>query len=114
MLGFILADLRRGWPGALAIGLIVALATALGIVVTLEERALRLGSARAANAFDLLIGAPGSETQLVLSSVFLQPAPLPLLSGGFRRLLSAFILQLLSPIRSLPLYTAVDNIYRLH
>ena len=82
MLGFILADLRRGWPGALAIGLIVALATALGIVVTLEERALRLGSARAANAFDLLIGAPGSETQLVLSSVFLQPAPLPLLSGA--------------------------------
>lgn len=82
MLGFILADLRRGWPGALAIGLIIALATALGVVVTLEERALRLGSARAADAFDIVIGAPGSETQLVLSSVFLQPAPLPLLPGS--------------------------------
>lgn len=81
MVGFILADLRRSWPGALAICLIVAFASALGIVVTLQERALRLGSARAADAFDLVIGAPGSETQLVLSAVFLQPAPLPLLPG---------------------------------
>lgn len=81
MIGFILADLRRGWPGALAICLILAFATALGVAVTLQERALRLGSARAADAFDLVIGAPGSETQLVLSSVFLQPAPLPLMPG---------------------------------
>jgi putative ABC transport system permease protein len=82
MLRFILADLRRGWPGALAIALIIAFATALGLVVTLQERALRLGSARAANAFDLVVGAPGSETQLVLSSVFLQAAPLPLMPGS--------------------------------
>lgn len=81
MLRFIAADLRRQWVGALAILVIVALATALGVVVTLQERALRLGSARAADAFDLVIGAPGSETQLVLSAVFLQAAPLPLLPG---------------------------------
>lgn len=81
MFGFVLADLRRNWIGALAIGLIVALATALGVVVTLQERALRLGSARAAAGFDLVIGAPGSETQLVLSSVFLQASPLPLTRG---------------------------------
>ncbi|MBS9476357.1 ABC transporter permease [Ancylobacter radicis] len=82
MLRFIAADLRRHWIGALAIMLIVALATALGVLVTLQERALRLGSARSANAFDLVVGAPGSETQLVLSSVFLQPAPLPLMPGS--------------------------------
>ncbi|MBB3771317.1 putative ABC transport system permease protein [Angulomicrobium tetraedrale] len=81
MLRFIAADLRRQWAGALAILLLVALATALGVVVTLQERALRLGSARAADAFDLVVGAPGSETQLVLSSVFLQAAALPLLPG---------------------------------
>lgn len=79
---FILADLRRNWPGALAIALVIACAAALGITVTLQERALRLGSARAADAFDLVIGAPASETQLVLSSVFLQPAPLPLMPGS--------------------------------
>lgn len=78
---FILADLRRIWPGALVMVLLVALAVALGTGVTLQERALRLGSARAAAAFDLVIGAPGSETQLALSSVFLQPAALPLMPG---------------------------------
>lgn len=82
MFRFIAADLRRHWIGVLAIMLIIALATALGVVVTLQERALRIGSARAAGAFDLVIGAPGSETQLVLSSVFLQAAPLSLMPGS--------------------------------
>jgi putative ABC transport system permease protein len=81
MLRFVAADLRRHWIGVLAIALIIALATALGIAVTLQERALRLGSARAAEAFDLVVGAAGSETQLILSSVFLQAAPLPLMPG---------------------------------
>lgn len=78
---FILADLRRLWAGALVMVLLIALAVALGVGVTLQERALRLGSARASEKFDLLIGAPGSEAQLVLSTVFLQPAALPLLPG---------------------------------
>lgn len=82
MLRFIASDLRRHWAGVIAITLIVAFATALGVAVTLQERALRLGSARAADAFDLVVGAPGSETQLVLSAVFLQAAPLPLVPGS--------------------------------
>lgn len=81
MIRFILADLRRLWAGAVVVVLLVTLATALGVTVTLQERALRLGSARAADKFDLVIGAAGSETQLVLSSIFLQPAPLPLMPG---------------------------------
>ena len=81
MIRFILADLRRLWAGAAVVVLLVALAVALGVTVTLQERALRLGSARAADKFDLVIGAGGSETQLVLSSVFLQPSPLPLMPG---------------------------------
>lgn len=78
MLKFVLVDLRRNWIGAMLLMLLIALATALGVAVTLQERALRLGSARAAAPFDLVVGAAGSETQLVLSSVFLQPAPLML------------------------------------
>ncbi|MGY2048262.1 FtsX-like permease family protein [Methylobacterium sp. JK268] len=81
MIRFVLADLRRLWPAALVVVLLVALATALGVAVTLQERALRLGSARAADRFDLVVGAAGSEVQLVLSAVFLQPAPLPLAPG---------------------------------
>ncbi|PYE25963.1 putative ABC transport system permease protein [Rhizobium sp. PP-CC-3A-592] len=89
MIGFILADIRRHKGGTIAILLLVAFAVALAVSVTLQERALRLGSARAANAFDLVIGAAGSETQLVLSSVFLQPAPLPLMEGAVLQRLAA-------------------------
>ncbi|MFP1790690.1 ABC transporter permease [Lonsdalea quercina] len=73
------ADMRRLWPGMLVVMLLIALATALSIAVNLQERALQQGSARAADRFDLVIGAPGSETQLVLSSVFLQPSALTLI-----------------------------------
>ncbi|MBP0582525.1 ABC transporter permease [Labrys sp. LIt4] len=89
MIRFILADLRRVWEGALAVVLLVALATALGVGVVLQERAMRLGSARAADRFDLVIGAAGSEAQLVLSSVFLQPSPLPLMPAETLRKLAA-------------------------
>ncbi|WP_058910533.1 FtsX-like permease family protein [Entomohabitans teleogrylli] len=69
---------RQQWPGMLVILLLIALATALSISISLQERALRMGSAQAADRFDLVIGAPGSETQLVLSSVYLQPSALTL------------------------------------
>ncbi|NLR98129.1 ABC transporter permease [Rhizobium sp. P38BS-XIX] len=82
MMTFILADLRRFWSGALAVVILIALSVALSVTVTLQERAVRLGSARAAEKFDLLVGAAGSETQLALSAVFLQPAPLPLMDGA--------------------------------
>ncbi|PWE57507.1 ABC transporter permease [Metarhizobium album] len=89
MIRFIFADLKRLWLGSLVVILLVALATALGIAVTLQERSLRLGSARAADKFDLVIGAAGSETQLVLSSVFLQASPLPLMPGDVLARLAA-------------------------
>jgi putative ABC transport system permease protein len=73
------ADLRQNRVGAVAIVLLVALAVALGVAVSARERALRQGSARAAGKFPLVVGAPGSETQLVLSSVYLQIAGIDLL-----------------------------------
>ncbi len=81
MLRFIFADLRHFRLGALVVVVLIALSVALGTAVTLQERALRLGSARASEKFDLVVGAPGSETQLVLSTVFLQTAALPLMPG---------------------------------
>ncbi|TNC49905.1 ABC transporter permease [Rubellimicrobium rubrum] len=61
--------------------LLIAAAVALGAGLTAQERALRQGSARAAERFDLVLGAPGSEISLVLAAVYLQPMDLPLLSG---------------------------------
>lgn len=77
----VLADMRRTRVGVVAVVALIAVAVALGVAVSAQERALRQGSARAADRFDLLIGAPGSPTQLVLSTVYLQLAALPLIDG---------------------------------
>lgn len=72
----------RQYPGtALLTVLLVALAVALGTAASLLEPSIRNGVTSAAGRFDLLVGAPGGETQLVLSSVYLEGTPLPLLSG---------------------------------
>lgn len=76
------AEWRRSRAGSLAVVLLVAVAVAVGVAVSAQERALRDGSGRAADAFDLVVGAPGSETQLVLSTVYLQPASLDLVPGA--------------------------------
>ena len=77
----VMADLRRQRAVTLATVLLVAISVAIGIVVISQERALRQGSARAADDFDLLIGAPGSQTQLLLTAVYLKLHALPLLDG---------------------------------
>lgn len=66
---------------------LILLAVASGVAVISLERALRQGSARAADDFDLIIGAPGSPTQLVLSTVYLHPQAIPLMAP--ERLLEA-------------------------
>ncbi|MDR1008063.1 MAG: ABC transporter permease [Campylobacteraceae bacterium] len=63
--------------------LLIASVSGFGLFITLEERSLREGSAKAAQRFDLIVGAAGSETQLVLSIVYLQKSPLPLLDGKY-------------------------------
>jgi putative ABC transport system permease protein len=78
-LPLVIAELRRNLLGCAAIVALIALTVALGVAVTAQERALRQASARAADRFDLVIGAPGSPTQLVLTTVYLQPAALELL-----------------------------------
>jgi len=77
----LLADLRAMRLSAAFIVVLIGLAVALGVAVGAQERALRQASARAAADFPLLIGAPSSQTQLVLTAVYLQPEALPLLSG---------------------------------
>lgn len=85
----VLADLRAMRWSAVAVIALVSLAVAIGIAVGAQERSLRQGSARAADDFDLIIGAPGSQTQLVLTSVYLQPEALPLIDGATLNRLAA-------------------------
>src|SRR5262245_16347936 len=81
----VFADLRQSRASALAVVALIAVAVALGVAVTAEERALRSGTARAANDFDLIVGAKGSPVQLVLNSVYLEPGALDLVSGQVLR-----------------------------
>ena len=56
----VMADYRRNRLLLAITFALIALAVAIGVGVIAQERALRQGSARAADDFDLLIGAPGS------------------------------------------------------
>lgn len=87
-LPIVVADMRRTLGGVIAVICLIAVAVALGVAVSAQERALRQGSTRAADPFDLLIGARGSPTQLVLSAVYLQPAAVELIDGEILRTLT--------------------------
>ncbi|MEL7300325.1 MAG: ABC transporter permease [Pseudomonadota bacterium] len=91
-LGVVLLRGFRPWPlvGALlkryrwinvVFVLLIAVATSMGIGVTAVERAVREGTARAADKFDLVIGAPGSELTLLFASVFAEPSDVGLVGG---------------------------------
>ena len=58
---------------------VVALAVALGIAISAQERAVRAGSARAADRFDLIVAAPGSRNDILFSVVYLDPTAVELL-----------------------------------
>ncbi len=70
---------RHFWTYALFFALI-ALATAIGVAVSAQEAALRQGSARAADKFDLVVAAPGSQTDVTLAAIYLRPGSVPLMS----------------------------------
>ena len=80
-LPLVLAELRHNRAAVLAVAVLIALAVSLGVAVSAQERALRKSSAAAAEPFDIVVGIPGSQTQLVLTTVYLQPAALELVPG---------------------------------
>lgn len=81
------ASLRRNSFTGVLFLLIVALAVALGIAISAQERALRVGSARAADKFDLIVSAPGSHNDVLFSTVYLDPSAVELLDPAITRLL---------------------------
>jgi putative ABC transport system permease protein len=87
-----------GWT-AVVIVVLVALAAAIGVAINAQERILRKNSAMAADDFDLLVGAPGSQTQLVMTTIFLQPEAVPLMEGAvLQRILADARAQGAAPI----------------
>jgi putative ABC transport system permease protein len=74
------ACLRRFRWTAVAFTLLVAAGVSLAVALISQERALRTGSARAADRFDLIVAAPGSLTDALLTAVYLRPGAPKLLS----------------------------------
>lgn len=71
---------RFRWANALFV-LLIAVSVGIGIGLLAQERGLRRGTAQAADKFDLVIAAPGSELTMLLAAVYLQPSDVPLLDG---------------------------------
>ena len=76
-------ELRRSFGGILALALVLALSLSLGVGVSMTERAVRQGTARAGDAFDLLVGAQGSSVQLYVST-FYQEGGSPKFDDGIK------------------------------
>ena len=78
---------------------LIAMAVGVGAAITAQERALRQGSARAADPFDLVVAAPGSVTDLLLTVVYLRPGSVELLAGEpLRRLMAEERAEFVAPI----------------
>ncbi len=80
-LPIVVALIRRNPFTSGSFVVLIALAVALGVALTAQERALKSGSARASDPFDLIIAAPGSQTDLLLKTIFLRSGSVELLQG---------------------------------
>lgn len=93
------AMLRRDWGTSLVFILLIALSVGVAAAITAQERALIDGSAKAAEKFDLVVAAPGSQTDLLLKVVFLEPGSVELLQGEpLKRLLAEPRAEFVAPI----------------
>ena len=78
---------------------LIGLSVGLGIALVAQERALRQGTARAAEKFDVIVAAPGDRIRMLLAAVYLQPSDAPLLGGDVLAELQADPrIDLLAPI----------------
>lgn len=69
---FLKNEIRASWKSLLAIATVLALSLALSISAMLLDRSIKRATADAADTFDLLVGAKGSSSALLLGSVFLR------------------------------------------
>ena len=91
--------LRRHLLLSLTFILLIATSVALSVGLLAQERGLREGTARAAEKFDLVIAAPGSEFSAMLAAVYLQPSALPLIDGEtFARIEAHELVALAAPL----------------
>ncbi|WP_346911204.1 FtsX-like permease family protein [uncultured Roseibium sp.] len=72
---------RFRWTNVMFV-LLIGVSVGIGVGLLAQERGLRRGTAKAAEKFDLIVAAPGSEITMLFAAVYLQPSDVPLLGGG--------------------------------
>lgn len=79
--------------------LLIAITVGMGISLPIQERGLQNATSNAADKFDLIIAAPGSEISTLLSTVFLQPNSAKLLDGAiYNQVTSSEHVKIAAPI----------------
>jgi len=78
---------------------LIAVSVALAQAVALQERAMRASTAKAVDAFDVIVTVPAGDVSALLATVFLQPGALSLLDDSVgERLLARDDLELVAPL----------------
>ncbi|PZX16925.1 putative ABC transport system permease protein [Palleronia aestuarii] len=83
------ALIRRHWGVSSIFVILIALSVALGTGLLAQERAIRSATARAADPFDLVVTAPGSELTALFATVFLRASDMGLIGGDVLEELSS-------------------------
>ncbi len=84
-----LALIRRHWAVTVIFVVLISVSVALGTGLLAQERALRTATARAADPFDIIVAAPGSELTVMFAAVFLRPSDMGLVGGAVLKDLAA-------------------------
>ena len=77
-----LAMLRHQWQAGLAMVVLIAIASSINLLTSLQSSSLVSGSARASDPFDLIVAAPGNDIDVLLSVIYLQSDTPNLLNGS--------------------------------
>jgi putative ABC transport system permease protein len=89
---------RFRWPNLMFV-LLIAVSTGMGIGLIAQERGLRVGTARAAEKFDLVVSVPGSEMTTMMAAVYLDATAIPLMDGAaYDKIANHPLVEIAAPI----------------
>ena len=87
---FLKNECRQSFKILCSLAFILALALAIATAIGQTERMIKSSSAKAAEQFDILVGAKGSRTSLLLSTVYLRDEMVSLTPASALTLLNGY------------------------
>ena len=87
---FLKNECRQSWKILCSLACVLALALSIATAIGQTERMIKSSSAKAAEQFDILIGAKGSRTSLLLSTVYLRDEMISLTPASTLNILNQY------------------------